>query len=170
MKFLLALLATLISLSSVAGPSVFNLNLGSTDITEFKKKYKHRYLGFNKYSQGEMYEISPNKIDFNGLKEVTVIFDTKKVLVAVLSTFNKDKFDYLESGLSNKYQVKSRKIPFVGDKLVEYQHEGSFILLDAPHMSFELSLNYLTTDFMDSFEVSKSQKDKARKNKEINQL
>lgn len=170
MKLLLTLLVTLFNLSSIAGPSVFNLNLGSSEITEFKKKYKHRYLGLNKYSQGEMYEIPPNQIDFNGLKEVTVIFDTKQILVAVLTTFNKDKFDYLESALSSKYQVRSRKIPFVGNKLVEYQHENSFISLDAPHMSFELSLNYFTTDFMGSFKRSKSQEDKARKNKEINQL
>lgn len=170
MKLLLTLIATLFSFYSFAGPTVFNLELGSTDVTQFKSKYRHSYIGLNKYSQGEMYEVSPSQIDFKGLKEVTVIFDTKQVLVAVLTTFNKGKFDYLDKALSNKYQVKSRVVPFVGNKLVEYQHENSVISLEAPHMSFELSLNYLTSDFMGKFKSSKNQEDKVRRNKEINQL
>ncbi len=170
MKLLLTLLVTLFSLHSFAGPSVFSLELGVTDVSQFKSKYRHSYIGLNKYSQGEMYEVSPSQIEFKGLKEVTVIFNKNQVLAAVLTTFNKNKFDYLHKALSNKYQVKSRVIPFVGNKAVEYHHENSVISLEAPHMSFELSLNYLTTDFMRKFKSLINQEDRDQRNKEINQL
>jgi hypothetical protein len=170
MKILITAILAVISFSSIAGPRVFNLEVGVTTIAEFKKIYNATPAGVNKYSDGEQFEIPTSQIDFNGLQDVTAIFDSNHKLTAILTSFQKSKFDYLSQALSNKYQTTSRVIPFVGDKKVTYKHDGSTITLNSPHMSFKLSLNYVSDEFNRKFTNQSSQERKARNNKEAQQL
>jgi hypothetical protein len=67
--------------------------------------------------------------------------------------------------LRKKYKVVSQQIPFVGDAHARLTQGTSVILLDAPHLSFEMTLNYLSTGLLTAFEA-RSAHEKARHEEE----
>ncbi|WP_197470092.1 MULTISPECIES: hypothetical protein [unclassified Oleiphilus] len=162
----LALAAALSSTAVLADPVIFGMELGKTTEEQIKTLYNVQHTGTNKYSNGSMYSVPPSSIDFDGLQEVTTIFDRKGVLVAVLTDFPKSKFNYLKSAIGGKYQKVSEKIPFVGNKSATYRDGETEITLDAPHMSFTMSMNYIRDDFMRTFN---SQSEAERRRKQSNE-
>ena len=121
MKKRIALSLSLFSAMAFADPSVFGMELGKMTESELKSAYDVRHIGTNKYSGGNMYSIPKRSINFDGVKEVTTVFDQNNKLVAVLTTLPKSKFEYINGALGNKYKQVSSKIPFVGDKSVKYR-------------------------------------------------
>lgn len=165
MKRGLALAITLLSSSAFADPTIFGMELGAMTEKDLKDTYNVRHTGMNKYSRGNMYSIPVSSIDFQGLKEVTTIFSAEGKLVAVLTTLPKAKFDYLNQALSGKYKKVSQKIPFVGNKSATYREGDTEIILEAPHMSFDMSMNYVNDQLMKSYKqqskIEASQKQKS---------
>jgi hypothetical protein len=123
------------------------MTLGKTTEEQFLKQYSATQIGTNRYNNGHMYEVAAGSIDFDGLQKVIVVFDAKNSLAGVDARFPKEKFDYLNQALSKKYKLVNRQIPFVGDKVATYKDGNSKIILDAPHMSFQMNMTYLTQDF-----------------------
>lgn len=162
----IALAATLSCSNVFADPMIFGMELGKTTESQLKTMYDAQRTGMNKYSNGSMYSVPTSSIDFDGLQEVTAIFDTKEVLVAVLTDFPKSKFDYLNSAIGSKYQQVSQNIPFVGNKSATYRDGETEIKLNAPHLSFTMTMNYLRDDFMRAF---RSQSEAERRQKESNE-
>ena len=164
MKKGIALAVSLFSSVAFADPTVFNMELGKTTESQLKSLYNIQHIGTNKYSNGNMYSVPTSAIIFDGLQEVTTIFDTKGVLIAVLTTLPKSKFDYLNQTLSSKYKRVNQNIPFVGNKSATYRDGGTEITLKAPHLSFAMSMNYIRDDLMRAFnqqnEAEKQQKQK----------
>src|SRR5690554_4090514 len=148
---LFVLVFLFVSHGALANPSVFGLSINKTSVEELKSEYSVKYSGVNKYSGGEMYDIPKGQIAFDGLNKVTTIFSKDGILLAVLAEFPKHKFDYLNSFLSNKYSLVSQKIPFVGNKSATYRDGQTEIELNAPHMSFEMSLNYIHEELLSAF-------------------
>lgn len=139
---------SLFSLAAYADPSIFNMELGQTTENQLKSLYNVEHIGTSKYSKGNMYSIPASSIRFDGLEKVTAIFDKKGVLIAVLTTFPKSKFNYLNKTLGGKYKRVSQNTPRVGNKSATYQDGGTKIMLDAPHLSFSMSMNYARDDFI----------------------
>ncbi len=148
--------------SVFANPTVFGLTIGETTVEQLQSKYNVSHQGINKYSQGDMYLISRSQIQFEGIGDVTVIFSRANKLIAVLTELPKSKFDYLNDTLAKKYQLINQKIPFVGNKSATYKDGETEITLDAPHMSFQLSMNYIHTDLLKAFNAQ-SEKEKEKK-------
>ncbi|MCK0165896.1 hypothetical protein [Marinobacter sp. S6332] len=151
MKKYIALLMLSLSSFVFADPAVFNLQLGKTSETQLKEQFKAKHSGINKYTSGNMYSIPVSQIQFDGLKEVTTIFNQEGILIGVLTIFPKSKFDYLNNAISQKYTLTSKNIPFVGNKTATYRDGSTEIKLDAPHLSFEMSMNYLHDDLTRTF-------------------
>ena len=170
MKILLLTFILAISLPALADPKIFGLELGATTEQSFKKDFTHNFSGVNKYSQGNMYEVPSSDIDFDGLNELTVIFDKNEKLVGVLTKFHKSKFDYLNSVLNGKYNQIRQNIPFVGNKSASYKDGQTEITLDAPHMSFTMSMNYLRKDFQTAFNRINTAENQAKQSREVSQL
>ncbi len=162
MKKGIALAISLFSSVVFADLTIFNMELGKTTETQLKSMYNVQHTGTNKYSNGNMYSVPTSAINFDRLQKVTTIFDTKGVLIAVLTTLPKSKFDYLNQTLGSKYKRVSQNIPFVGNKSATYRDGGTEITLEAPHLSFEMTMNYIRDDLMRAFnqqsEVEKRQK------------
>lgn len=167
---LLAFAILLISNSALANPTVFGLSVNKTNVQELKSQYSVSYTGINKYSGGDMYEISKGQIEFDGLKKVTTIFSEEGILLAVLAEFPKHKFDYLNSFLSGKYSLVRKNIPFVGNKSATYRDGSTEIELTAPHMSFEMSLNYIHDDLLSVFNQQSEKEKKSKQKKESSML
>ena len=170
MKKGIALAISLFSSAVIADPTIFNMELGRTTESQLRSMYKVKHAGINKYSGGNMYSVPASAIKFDGLQEVTAIFDAKGVLIGVLTTLPKSKFDYLNQALSGKYKRVSQSIPFVGNKSVKYRDGGTEITLDAPHMSFEMSMNYIRDDLMQAFRKQSDEEGRQKQQSESSQL
>lgn len=147
-------------------PAPFGLEIGRTTVEEMLEKYKEaKYVGTNKYSHGPQYEIDPRHIEFDGLSECTVIFGRDGKLVAVIATISKSKFNYVYQLMKSKYKVVTSRIPFVGDSYAKFVAGDTEIILDAPHLSFTMSLGYIHKGFVKAFQeaVRKETQEKIRK-------
>jgi hypothetical protein len=146
------------------------MELGKTTEQQLKNMYSVQHTGTNKYSDGSMYEVPTSSIDFEGLQEVTAIFDKKGLLVAVLTNFPKSKFDYLHQVVGGKYKKVSQNIPFVGNKSATYRDGATEITLDAPHLSFTMSMNYVRDDFMRAYNAKSEAEKRQKQSNESSQL
>ena len=149
-----------------AEPAPFGLEIGKSTIKDVKAKYGVQKTGINRYSNGEMYDLDVSDINFDGLQKVTVIFSTEGKLLAVLTTLPKNKFDYILSGLSNKYQLVSKNIPFVGNKSAKLIDGNTEITLDAPHLSFQMNMNYINKDLWKSYKEQSNAENQQKIKKE----
>ncbi|OOE49069.1 hypothetical protein BZG12_16260 [Salinivibrio kushneri] len=146
------------------------MELGAMKEKDLKAKYNVTHTGTNKYSSGNMYSIPVSSIDFQGLKEVTTIFSSDGKLVGVLTTLPKNKFDYLNKALSGKYKLVNQKIPFVGNKAATYRDGATEITLEAPHMSFDMSMNYINDELMRAFKQQSEAEARQKQKNEASQL
>ncbi len=68
--------------------------------------------------------------------------------------------------LSGKYKLVEKRAPFVGDSYAKFRQGDSIVGLDAPHLSFNMSLRYLTNELQASFnrqaEAEKPEKQRKR--------
>ena len=55
--------------------------------------------------------------------------------------------------LSLKNQVDSKDVPFVGNKSAKLIDGKTEIILDAPHMSFQMNMNYINKDLWKAYET-----------------
>ncbi|HBC3535467.1 TPA: hypothetical protein KDZ66_004444 [Vibrio vulnificus] len=170
MKKGLTLALSLFSSLVFADPTVFGMELGKTTENELKSLYSVNHLGVNKYSHGNMYSVPTSSIKFDDLQEVTTIFDSKNVLIAVLTKFPKSKFDYLNNAIGGKYALVNKKIPFVGDKSATYRDGDTEISLNAPHMGFGMSMNYIRDDLMRAFNKQNEAEKQEKTKNESSQL
>ncbi len=166
------IIASLILFSSTAyaDPTIFNMELGKTTEAEVKEMYPVENNGVNRYSDGNQYLIPVSKIEFDGLKRVSVIFDDKGILVAVLTTLPNTKFDYLNGILAKKYQLVKKEIPFVGTKLVTFKDGDSKIELNSPHLDFDMYMDYIRNDFLKIYEQKKQEEKNQKTKNEASQL
>ena len=164
MKKSLLIALSLASTLSIADPSPFGLEIGKASIQDVKGKYSLTSAGINKYSQGKMYEMNPSELNFQGIQSATLIFSTDEKLLAVLTKMSKHKFDYVYNGLKKKYHLTSKQIPFVGNKKVKFVDGNTEITLNAPHMSFEMDMNYINNDLWSTYQkTSKAEKNNKTK-------
>ena len=153
-----------------AEPNPFGLEIKRSTYKEVKAKYSGKNTGINKYSQGKMYSIDCSQINIEGINSILAIFDIDKKLLAVITQFDKKKYDSLENSLSQKYSLISRKDAFVGDKYVKFKDDNTIIELNAPHMSFSLSLTYIHQDFNKMYSKIAADEEKQKAKVQTNSL
>lgn len=142
----------------------FNLQIGHVTLENAKNHYKLIEEGVNKWTGGLMFNISPiSQVDFEGVNEITLIFDQMNVLQGVVAKFHKGDFYSLKELLENKYHTTDVDIKRVGDKFIRFRGANGSVSLDAPHMSHNLSLNFFT----DEFENNKKQVIQEEKSEKI---
>lgn len=163
-------LGLLVSAAAWADPSPFGLEIGKATITQMQSKYKAEFNGYNHYSNGKMFKLETGQLGLNGLTDALAIFDTSEKLVAVLLTLPKHRFDAMFSSLNSKYVLQSKQIPFVGNKKAVWKDGKTEVTLDAPHMSFDMSLNYINQAFYKRYLNQSSKEREQAKQKESSQL
>lgn len=170
MTMTIALASAILAPSAFADPTVFNMELGRTTESEVKSMYSVQHSGTNKYTNGNMYEIHSSEINFEGLQEVSTIFNSEGTLVAVLAKFPKGKFEYLNQIMSQKYKRVRHEVPFVGNKSATYLDGETEITLSAPHLSFEMSMNYIHLELKREYERQVADERNQQKKNESQQL
>ena len=139
---LLALAATLLPVALVAAAtSPLGFTLGQTTLAEVE-----RLLPRDKIKQRvgrASLEVDPAAFEFDGLEQVTLIFDADQHLAMVQLTIDKRRFRDVVDDLHAKYSVHRESI----DKFMQYGEAlfssgDNLIYLDAPHLSFSIDLIY----------------------------
>ncbi|MFV5491134.1 hypothetical protein [Acinetobacter sp. ASP199] len=149
------------------GTPVLGFKLGDSTYTSVTRTLSGwDELGINSYSQGKMIATNGNGYGVDRLTKVTYIFDQNETLQAILMQIdNRDakmgnegfkKFKgYIEQ---RGYKRISNQEPFVGNQYAEYvTPNGDVIELSAPHMSFDLRIDYQTAAFMKTFNTQQQQ-------------
>lgn len=154
----------------LADPAPFGLQIGKATVADVKSKYSMKHIGMNKYSNGAMYELDATELPLEGLQSSTIVLGSNGKIEAVLCTLSKDKFDYLFGTLKKKYKLVNSSIPFVGDKYAKFIDGNTEIILNAPHMSFEMDMNYVDKNLMKKFKQQTANEQQQKKNKEAAQL
>ena len=132
-----------------ANPSPFGLEIGKATLKEVQAKYKIKKVGINAYSGGEMYDVAG--IKFDELRKTRIIFSKDGKLLAIICIFPNNKFSDLLDDLKEKYHLVTKKIPFMGDKHVEFVDDDTSIVLNAPHMTFLMAMQYVHKEFTKRF-------------------
>lgn len=109
-------------------------------------------VGTNKFTDGVMLGGDGQGLDVDGLHKITFIFDNKEILQGVVMTLEKNFRPTFEK-LRKKYTVVSKQIPFVGDSRARFSQGGSLVVLDAPHLTFEMTLSYISIALDQAFKT-----------------
>ncbi|VAW71886.1 hypothetical protein MNBD_GAMMA12-1817 [hydrothermal vent metagenome] len=136
------------SLGLYADVQSLGFTLGKTDyktVTQQAPSLKDG--GINKYSNGKMLKGMSKQFKIQGLKDTLFIFDKQEKLAVIMMTFNKHQFDTVFGYLKSKYALQSKRIPFVGSKRAVFKKEDVKIKMNAPHLSFDMDVMYLTDKF-----------------------
>jgi len=84
----------------------------------------------------------------DGLTKFIAVFDKSETLVAVIMTMPKN-VNSTYSKLSEKYKPVSKNVDeFMGFGTAKLEKGDSFIVLEAPHLSFAMDVVYATKEFM----------------------
>lgn len=153
-----------------ADPAPFDLEIGKATVDDVKGKYKIVSAGINKYSKGDMYDLTPSELEFDGLQSARVIFNEKNILMAVILNFPKNKFDQLLPSLNEKYKLISKDIPFVGNKRAKFSDGNTEIALNSEHLSFNTTLDYISYDLLKAFNDASKQENENKKKSESSKL
>jgi hypothetical protein len=139
-----------------------------------KGKTKLTDEGVNRYSRGVMLEGPGEGLGIDDLSEVLFVFDAQDNLVGLRMTFPKGPMDHgfenLLGYLSAKYPLVSKQIPFVGDNSARLQQGDVAIEVYAPHLSFTMTVLYMTTGFEQAIEAGLRQEAESKKKRESSQF
>lgn len=132
-------------------PKPLGIALG-TPMDEVKRVLADRPFqdnGVNRYTSGPMYVVDGKGLGVSDLQRVLLIFDADRRLAALMMTMDvggmgKPNFDRVLSHLKERYKTERIVNPPVGDKGAEFQTPGAQISIDAPHMSFQMTVAYMT--------------------------
>ena len=171
-----AFLVGLFALISVAhaNTSVIGLEIGKSTIEDVKSKYKIEYSDTNTFDWGSSHIIDSSAINIEGLNKVYVFLkkdDGKVGSVVMLFDKSRSRFDELADSLQKKYKVTSYKVtsskrPRVGDAHVHLQDGNTLIELEAPHMSFMMTLAYVDKNVREAAERKSKQEAQQKKQAE----
>lgn len=169
MKGIITSILFLVATTVFAEPAPFGLEIGKATVEETKKLYRIE-KNIETEDHFTTYKIPVNQVSFDGLKELTVTFNKKNLLIGILAKLPKNRLKSIHESLSKKYKVVSQKIRFAGDSYAEYAEGSTVILLNAPHLSVNLEIVYVEKNTLLFAKARKEEKDNAVKKDQEDQL
>lgn len=157
----LASLESIANAGNNAEPLGFKVGVTPLSVVQ-QKDPSMKLTGTSSWTNGEIYESDGSVYNLEGLKNIVYIFSLSNRLDVVILKMNNNAFDKVNSYLRSKYSVVSQDIPYVGDKSVQYTQGNSIIILEAPHLSFEMSLFYKTTAFDTAHKQKKAENERIK--------
>src|SRR5262249_55527182 len=96
---------------------------------------------------------SPGEVGLENVKKGFLVFDKDGVLVALTLVMPKDRptkygpgfggyFKMAKEDLTDKFKLVEQRVPFVGNSFAKFQSPACIVTLDAPHHSFQMTVNY----------------------------
>lgn len=155
---------------SGAAPAPFGLEIGKSTIQEARERYRLERSGTNKYTLGPMYRMDPAQVEFDGLQRILLIYWPDGRLASMILEMEKHRFDEVVDMLAEKYRLVSRNRPLVGNASAELRDGDTMILVDAPHLSFTMTVIYSAEAMFKKFNEVQREEKARKKKKESGQL
>lgn len=133
-----------------ANPAPLGLPLNKATLSDVEKQYKIIKKEKN-YWEGYNYYIDITNVGLAGVKELLVICNDNNIIQAVIFTANNNKFEEFYELLTEKYQPINEEPTRLTNKEVLFAVNDCTIILDAPHINFDMSLIYITNEFLTRF-------------------
>lgn len=144
--------------------SAFGFALGEHSAQEALKRGGVQ-LGTNRYSGGKMFQLPADSLGVEGVQAATLIYNVDGSLAAIIVTMQKSRFGGVYEYLAEKYALREQRRPFVGNQYARFGAPGATIELNAPHMSFSMSLMYQQDSFVAAYKrISASEAAQKRAN------
>lgn len=163
-----AILALMFLNAAQADVAPFGVRIGAATLEEVRKsvgsKTRLTDVGINQWTDGKMLRADGDGLGIDGLQQAMFIFDEGDKLVGVLLKLPQSRFDSIKSSLKEKYKLVDEKNPFVGNKSAVFQEGPVSIELTAPHMSFDMEVDYIHAALRAKFDEA-SQAEQAQKKK-----
>ena len=180
--FLLSLIVALPTGSyadDTVGP--FGFGVGTNTIFDVQRQLNSSACDFDNISaitDGFLFECNSKVFDMEGITgKVIFIFEKKPEgemgnakLELVNFTLNKHMYDSIVKSLSSKYKLVSQNKPFVGDASARFKKNNVNILVDSPHLSFEMTVTYSTDNFDNAHQQYKKKQREESAAKQKSQL
>jgi hypothetical protein len=133
----------------------FGVEVGVAKLLEVQKQIGSqaslKQTGINRYSGGKMFEADGSSLNIEGVETVTLIFDQSDILAGVLVSMPKDPKALVKT-FSGKYKLISNRVnDFMNNGYAKFQKGDTIIEINAPHMSFNMEVRYITTRLMTAF-------------------
>lgn len=161
--------ASLFSRSQPLNAAPLGMEIGYANLSGVREKLGSvttlEEKGTNKFTNGRMLVSNGEGIGVDGLSNLLLIFDKNDVLAGVVMTIPKNPKDLFVK-LSGKYKpVNNRIDSFMNYGYARLEKGDSLVEIDAPHLSFDMEVRYLTKRLMADFK-RQSTEDDARKQRE----
>lgn len=149
-------------------PKPLGVPLGSSieDVRKALPNTRLEKTGISAISNGPILETNGTGLDVQGLQRVTLVFSADKRLEAVQMRMEQGTYDRVLGYLQKQYPLKSNQAPFVGDKKAVFADPGWRIEIAAPHMSFNVTVTYMTQPFFEALEQNAAAERKEKDRKE----
>ncbi|MEM8087682.1 hypothetical protein Q4R44_09125 [Morganella morganii] len=155
--------AIFMSFYAIADVSVIGITINKDTKEDVVSKYE--VISEN----GNVLTLNEKNIPLDDVSSAVVALENNKVK-AVLLAIQKRKFDYFYNLLKGKYKLTKKEIPYVGNKYASFIKDDVIILLDAPHLSFEMDLLYIDREYDKSLKKRQKEKKENEKKQDSEQL
>lgn len=167
-------MAVMAGVAVAANAVPFGFEVGVASEADVQKHFSNKgswdLAGVNKFTQGKMYQVAKEALDVDGANSALFIFSPNGVLEGVVVGMAKDPKSLAKS-FAGKYKPISNKIDnFMNYGYARYRKGDSFIEIDAPHLSFEMEVRYLTKSLADTFTRQVADEASAKKSKKESSL
>lgn len=153
-----------------AGTQVIGVEIGVSTYSQVRNslpsQVRMKDEGINKFTNGPMFGTDGSAQEIEGLTSVFYIFDEQERLAGVLMDMRKDRFDAVFKALSGKYKVVTQERPFVGNQYARFKVPDATIEIDAPHLSFTMSVRYIRNDLMQAYRTQSAAEAETKRRKE----
>lgn len=154
-------IALLAAATVQAGVKVVGVEIGASTVDQVRKVAaaagKVQDLGTSSFTKGVILGVDNPDLGIDGVTNVIYVFDQAGKLAAIemtmpasksLQDIQKSRFDEIANMLASKYKQTKKVRPFVGDRFARFSAPDTVIELDAPHMSHDMNLRYMTPAFV----------------------
>jgi len=166
--------APLLSRDQPLNASPLGMEIGYANLSGVREKLgsvtRLEEEGMNKYTSGPMLSSSGEGVGVDGLSNLLLIFDKNEVLAGVVMTIPKNPKDVFGK-LSGKYKPVANKIDtFMNYGYARLEKGDSLVEIDAPHLSFNMEVRYLTKRLMADFKRQSADDDARKKQEQTDKL
>lgn len=175
-RLLLSFMSLLLSQALLAAENAmpFGVEVGVSTLRQVQQQLGNRAplqpAGQNRFSGGNMFDVDGAGLEVEGVNKATFIFDASDVLAGVVVSMAKDPKSLARS-FSGKYKVVANRInSFMNYGYAKFQKGDSVIEIDAPHLSFQMEVRYVTSQLLAAFTQQINNDKNAREQRRNNAL
>ena len=131
-----------------SAPTPFGMWLNHYTLSQLNEDYTSSFLGVYAPTNGDMYVIDTSHMKQPGLTRLTVVFNTRNVLQAVIVEYDKIYAKQVQAKLKRKHTLVKEETKKNGDTFIQFKASDVTIVVETLNSSFKTKVYYKTLAFM----------------------